>query len=485
MKRTFKKMKDGRQNGTKFWPLILGTAVFTGCAHFQPQPISPEKTAEQLESRRLDDAGLKKYLEQNLGREIKNWPQTNWDLPELTLVAFDFHPSLEVARAQWLAAAAGLKTAGARPNPSVTILPGYDSQIPGNYSPWFLPVTFDLPIETSGKRGKRMAEAEKYAEAAHWNYVSAAWQIRSGVRASLLDFNIAGRRAGLLQKQFAAQKEIVELLQQRFEQGEISRIELTTAQIALNKTLLDLSDALSKQAEARSRLGEALGLTAEALQGEELNFDFSTRDVKALTSTEARRVALQSRADIMAALANYAAAEAELRLQVARQYPDLHLGPGYAWNYGNTGDNQWTLGLTLELPVLDQNQGPIAEAEAQRKLAAAKFVELQSQVVGEIDRAVASYSVVRQQAQTGNEVLAAEQQQQKSAEAQLKAGAGSTLDVLSTQLELSNAALAQLDNEAKLQTAFGALEDALQCPAESISAVIDSITSDKPNHISK
>jgi outer membrane protein TolC len=479
------KMNNGRQNGMKFWPLIPGIALFTGCAHFHPQPILPDKTAAQLETRRLDDADLKKFLEQNLGREIKNWPQTNWDLPELTLVAFDFHPSLEVVRAQWVAAAAGLKTAGARPNPSATFLPGYDTQIPGNYSPWYVPVTFDLPIETAGKRGKRMAEAEKYAEAARWNYVSAAWQIRSGVRGSLLDFNIAERRAGLLHKQFAAQKQIVELLQRRLDAGEISRIELTTAQIALNKTQLDLSDARSKQAEARSRLGEALGLTEAALNGEEFNFDFSMRDVKALTSTEARRVALQSRADILAALANYAAAEAGLRLQTARQYPDLHLGPGYAWNYGNAGDSQWSLGLTLELPILDQNQGPIAEAEAQRKLAAAKFVELQSQVIGEIDRAVAGYGVAREQAQTGNDVLAAEQQQQKSAEAQLKAGEGSPVDVLSAQLELSNAALAQLDNEAKLQTALGALEDALQRPADIISAVIKSISADNHNQSQK
>src|SRR5271157_1500470 len=310
LKRTFKKMKNWGQSGLKLWPLLLGTALFTGCAHFQAQPISPEKTAAQLESRRLDDAGLKKFLEQNLGHEMKNWPRTNWDLQELTLVAFDFHPSLEVARAQWLAALAGLKTAGARPNPSVSVIPGYDSQIPGNYSPWLVPVTFDLPIETAGKRGKRIAEAEKNAGAARWNLVSAAWQIRGGVRASLLDFDIAGRRAGLLQKQFAAQQQMVKLLQQRFEAGEISRPEVTTARIALNKTQLDLSDARLKQAAARSRLGEALGLTEAALNGEELNFDFSTRDVKALTSTDARRVALQSRADILAALANYAAAEA-------------------------------------------------------------------------------------------------------------------------------------------------------------------------------
>jgi outer membrane protein TolC len=451
------------------------SSLLAGCAHFQSMPLAPEKTAAQLDARRLDDAGLKKFLEQNLGHELKNWPQTNWDLPELSLVAFYFHPSLEVARTQWLVAQAGLKTAGARPNPSVTVTPGYDSQIPGNYSPWLVPVTFDIPIETAGKRGKRIAEAEKVSESARWNFVSAIWKIRSDVRVSLLDLKISERREDLLQKEFSAQQQIVKLLQQRFDTGEISRLEFTAAQIALNKTQLDLSDAQSKKSDARSRLAEALGLSEAALDGEGLDFDFSPPDANALTSDDARSLALRSRADILGALADYAAAEADLRLEIAKQYPDLHFGPGYAWNSGNAGDNQWSLGLTLELPILDQNQGPIAEAEARRKLAAAKFIELQSQVIGEIDRAVAGWRVAQEQLKTGNDLLDAEQEQQKSAQAQLEAGAADQLDSLNAQMEFDSASLAQLENETQLQRALGQLEDALQSPLTLADSVIQEI----------
>jgi len=454
---------------------MLSTGLFAGCAHFQPQPLEPESTAAQLESRRLDDAGLEKFLEQNLGHELQTWPQTSWDLQSLTLAAFYFHPSLEVARDEWLVAQAGLKTAGARPNPSVSVTPGYDSQIPGNYSPWLVPVTFDLPIETAGKRGKRIAEAEKVAESARWDFVSAIWKIRSDVRANLLDLKISERRVDLLRQPFSEQEQIVKLLGQRFDAGEISRPELTTAQIALNKTQLDLSDALSKESDSRSRLAEALGLSEAALGGEDLNFDFSTGDAEALTSADARSLALRTRADILGALAGYAAAEDDLQLEVAKQYPDLHLGPGYAWNNGNAGDNQWSLGLTLELPILDQNQGPIAEAEARRKLSAAKFIELQSQVIGEIDRAVSAWRVAKEQLETGNISLAAEERQQKSAQAQLEAGAADQLDSLNAQLELDSASLAQLENETQLQEALGALEDALQSPLTLPDSVIQQI----------
>jgi outer membrane protein, heavy metal efflux system len=464
----------------RFRPFILGSFLVAGCVHYQPQPVSPEQTAALLESRRLDDPGLRPFLEQNLGYKLQNWPLDGWDLNSLTLAAFYFHPSLDVARAQWLVAAAEVKTAGARPNPSVTLNPGYDSQIPGNYSPWLVPVTFDLPIETAGKRGKRIAEAEKVSETARWNFISAAWQIRRDVRSSLLDLKISGQKADLLEQQFSAQKQIVALLQQRFAAGEISRPELATAQIALNKTQLNLSDAESAIAAAHAHLAEALGLSEAALNGENFKFVFSKPGLAELTAPEARAVALRSRADILAALADYAAAEDDLRLQIARQYPDLHLGPGYAWNYGNAGDNQWSLGVTLELPILDQNQGPIAEATARRKLAAAKFIELQSQVIAGIDRAIAGLRAAREQLKNGNELITVERWQEKSMQAQLAAGAAEQLDVLNARLETGSALLTQLDNEAKLQSAIGELEDALQRPTDSLAVAIVNMAAEDP-----
>lgn len=464
----------------RFRPFILGSFLVAGCVHYQPQPVSPEQTAALLESRRLDDPGLRPFLEQNLGYKLQNWPLDGWDLNSLTLAAFYFHPSLDVARAQWLVAAAEVKTAGARPNPSVTLNPGYDSQIPGNYSPWLVPVTFDLPIETAGKRGKRIAEAEKVSETARWNFISAAWQIRRDVRSSLLDLKISGQKADLLEQQFSAQKQIVALLQQRFAAGEISRPELATAQIALNKTQLNLSDAESAKAAAHAHLAEALGLSEAALNGENFKFVFSKPGLAELTAPEARAVALRSRADILAALADYAAAEDDLRLQIARQYPDLHLGPGYAWNYGNAGDNQWSLGVTLELPILDQNQGPIAEATARRKLAAAKFIELQSQVIAGIDRAIAGLRAAREQLKNGNELITVERWQEKSMQAQLAAGAAEQLDVLNARLETGSALLTQLDNEAKLQSAIGELEDALQRPTDSLAVAIVNMAAEDP-----
>ena len=72
-------------------------------------------------------------------------------------------------------------------------------------------------------------------------------------------------------------------------------------------------------------------------------------------------------------------------------------------------------------------------------------------------------------------MLAAEQQQQKSAQAQLQVGAADQLDSLNAQLELDSASLAQLENETQLQQALGQLEDALQSPLTLPDSVVQQI----------
>jgi len=461
----------------KRWLIVAPVFLLAACAHYAPEPLSPDRTAFQLAARRLDDPGLKDFLQKNLGREVAQWPLAQWNLDELTLAAFYFHPALEVARVQWLAARAGETTAAARLNPSVTVNPSYDSGIPGNYSPWIVPVTFDVPIETAGKRGKRIAEAIQVSESARWSFVSAAWQIRSGVRTALESLKMAERRHAVLKEQVAVQEKIVTLLKQRFAVGEISQPELTLAEIALNRSQLDLAATEAARADARSRFAESLGVPQGAVAGLHTEFDFSPVLQTKTEVAAARDLALRGRADVLAALADYAAAEADLSLQVARQYPDLHLGPGYAWNNGNAGDNQWSLGLTLELPILDQNQGPIAEAKARRQLQSAKFLALQAQIIAQTDRAVAGLEAARAQQRLNRVQRDEARHQLNSVKDQVKAGAGEPLDLLSAQLEFYTTELAGLDGENLLATAVGELEDALQQPEPAVAKAVENMSS--------
>jgi outer membrane protein TolC len=453
--------------------IILSLAGLTGCAHFVSQPLAPAQTAVQLESQGLSDPGLRRFLEQNLGRTLPVWPLPEWNLTTLTLAAFYYQPSLAVARAQWGVSEAGVKTAGGRPNPTLTLLPGYDTTATV-ISHWLPLGSLDWPVETAGKRGKRIAGAQAQADSARWDIITTAWQVRANVRDTLLDWQIAERRSVLLEQECALQAQIVQRLEQRAAAGEVARPELVTAQIARRRMESDRLAAQAQSSDARARLAGALGLGTAALAGIKVAADLPADLPPALTAPEARRVALTTRSDIMGALADYAAAEDDWKLEIAKQYPDVHVNPGYQYNQG---DNQWLLGVTLELPVLNQNQGPIAEAEARRKLAAAKFMALQAQVISQLDQAAANYQRAQEQLASGENLSQAEGEQAAATEAQLKAGAADQFDLLAAQLDQAGTTLSQLDNTAQLLRARGALEDALQQPLDALTpAVFQNLT---------
>jgi outer membrane protein TolC len=255
------------------------------------------------------------------------------------------------------------------------------------------------------------------------------------------------------------------LLEQRLAAGAVARTELTLPRIALTRAGADYAAAARLAAEARARVAEAIGVPVKALDGVELRFDLAlAADVgRELTSNEARRHALLGRPDVLAALAEYAASQSALQLEIAKQYPDVHLNPGYQFDQG---EHKWTLGISVELPVFNQNQGPIAEAKAKREESAARFLAVQAKVIADIDRALAGRAAAIEQVERQAGLTKLAQQQSATAENLLKAGASDKLEFASAQLEAAANELAYLDAQVLAQQAQCQLEDAIQRPVE-------------------
>jgi outer membrane protein TolC len=444
--------------------IVLASVVLAGCARFEPRPLAPSQTAADLEQRSLANPALRAFLEKNLKRGLPDWPPAEWDEQMLTLVAFYFHPSLDVARARWGVARAGIKTAAARPNPVLSVVPGGSLNKVGT-SPWEPLASLDFPFETAGKRGYRMAQASQLSEAARLNIADAAWQVLNNLRLSLLDYAAARQRAGLLQQQLQLQEQIVALLEQRSRVGAVARTDLTLPRLALTRVEADYADAARQAAEAQVRIAEALGLPLRGVEGAGFRFPLALAPEESsdLTSSEARRQALLGRADILSALAEYAASQSALQLEIAKQYPDLHFNPGYMFD---EGEHKWTLGLSMELPVLNRNQGPIAEAKARRQEVAARFVALQARVIAQIDGALATRAAALDQVRRQGRLTQLAREQSAAAEALFKAGAADKLELASAQLEAGASNLVFLEAQVKARQAVAQLEDAIQRPLQ-------------------
>ncbi len=443
---------------------IMASILVTlgGCATFHPQPLSPGKTVEEFNDRSLENPGLRAFLEAN--HVVAPMPGQAWTLKQLTLAAFYYQPALAEARARLLAARAARITAGERPNPSISVTPGYDAQIPDNPTPWLVPLSIDWPIETAGKRGYRLANTFHLAQAARWNLVGTVWQVRSAVRAALLDLYAARQTESLLARQETAQCNVLRMLEGQVAVGSVSSYEVTQARIALDTTSLARQAAAARYRQARVALAKALGVPIRALKAVRFSFAPLKTFPRRLTRPEVRRWALLNRADVRSALADYAASQSELQLQIANQYPDIHLGPGYAYNAGSAGDNEWDLGLTLTLPVLNQNQGPIAQAKANRKLAAARFLAVQTAAISRIDSALAGYQAALREVATADGLLKSLRRRLVSVRAQVQAGELQPLALANAQVAFNAGVQNRLNVLIEAQRALGRLEDAVQSP---------------------
>jgi outer membrane protein TolC len=370
-----------------------------------------------------------------------------------------FSSALDAARARVAESQAAIASAGARPNPSLGIAPGVPS-------PYLFNLDFSVPIETAGKRRHRIRSARSLDQAARFDLADSAWKVRSGVRLALLNYLLATRSLDLLRSEETIRGEQVDLLQQRFSVGEIPRPEVDLAHIELSKAHLAVNAVEGQLGEAKAALAASIGVPVAGLQG----FDFSWTEfdsppsAESLSPKDIQRDAVLNRLDVRRSLSRYAAAEADLQLEISKQYPDLQIGPGYTYEERN---NFFVVGVSTTLPLFNRNQGPIAEAEARRKEAAASFLEKQAQVIAGSERALALYQAALKELTEVDQTLNKLQDSQlRMMQQSVQLGEDDRLSLNGVQLQSTVLARARLDALARAQSALGELEDAVQRPLD-------------------
>lgn len=447
--------------------VVASTMLLGGCAApaVPPSSLTAESGAASFTARSLQDPGLQRFLRENLGHEV-----TAWDFESLCWVGFYYQPSLELARAQWATARAAQQTAAQRQNPSLTLTPGYDFTKQAGVSPWMPAVNLDLPLTTGNKRAHQQEITRFDAEVARLGVFTAAWQMRADLRKALADASSATRRVAVLRRQSDVQRKLLQLLEQRFNAGAAAAADVSTVRSASLRAEAAAADAESQSATARTRVAAALGIPVATLDGVALPPPSNAPVLTGNAVAAARRLALQSRSDVLAALAKYESAQAALELELAKRIPDVHLGPGYQYDQGL---NKWSLGITFELPVFNQNQGPIAEAVSRRAEAVAQFNVVQNQAITAIDTAVAELTAAAAQMNHARELQTEVQKQSAFAQQRLEQGSADQVEVQSAQLDVATAESAIVDAENAYAVASGDLEDALQVPFPNLAALAD------------
>ena len=445
-----------------FLTLGMICLIFAGCATYQAKPLKPAAFETQFYARSLMNVNLKKFIARQPIKLHPGFPQVQ-NLSTLVAAGWYYSPALRVQLAQLDVDAANMITASQSPNPTVALSPTYATNVAPGINPWILGFNFTIPIETAGRREDRMAQAKALTQAGRYDLGQIAWNVRQAVRQALIHYSFAHRQVRLLRQQAHNTAMILSLIQSRFQAGGISRPVYTAAEIQAHQAVLALVAAQGQVRQSRIQLAAAISLPARALRNVKFTYSqlMTTPPVRKLNMKQLSRAALLNRMDIQSLLAQYQAAEAALKLQIARQYPNIDIGPGYKFNQGA---NEFTLGFAMALPIFNQNQGAIAAANAQRLVIAAELEQKQTTVITQIRSVLSYYRSALRQLRTADAIEIQARTQLRATRSAFKAGAQSRLALSEAQLTLNTFAQAALQARISAVVALENLEDILEAP---------------------
>lgn len=426
--------------------LLIFSGFTASCAKekYTAKPLDAKQVSAKILSKSLAEDGFKAYLVKQ-GYAESAWPIQQWGLDELTYAALYFNPKLDVAKAQLALANTSITTANQRQNPTLGATLARSDRANGDISPWSYGLDVSIPIVTNNKRETQVEEAERLRDAAQLSVAEMAWQLRSQIAKDLMLYHENAALQQALTVESNTHSNIVSMLEKRVAAGLMGNSILNDAKLLQQTNQNTLQALATQQVELKAAIAADIGVSSElnnniAIKPFEL--DNVLKQQSSLLSSKDKSPqnqitllqenALLNRLDIRRSLAKYAAAEAKIKLEVAKQTPDIALTPGYIFEFG---DRIWSLGFSSLLSLLNKNQTLIAEAKNLREIEGAQFEALQTRIIGDLNSAYASYQSSLQQVHQMQTQLALQLKQHQTLQKQLDAGLADRL--VFTQSKLS------------------------------------------------
>ncbi len=367
--------------------IILVVSQFCSCGFisYQAKPNNPAENVAAFNQKNPNSPQFYEFLALN-GHAIA-LPIQTWDLTTLIDCALFFNPSLDVARAKLKLADAASTTAAERPLPNLNATTSDSNQANNDISPFGLSLGIDLPFETANKRDIRIESARHLTNVAQLQIAQTAWQLRYQVTNTYYAIQYNQALVVLLTAEDALRKDVVAMYTRRVDAGMASNVELSIVNLQLKAAIAALNAQQQESAVLRAALASDLGLPIDIVNLMVIKAD--DKAILKVKTDDAVKLALLNRIDVRIALEQYAVAESKLKLAIAKQYPDLIVSPGYAYEFG---DKVWSLGISGLLTLLNKNRGAIKEATQLREVEAAQFMSLQANVISEANLATAQFN---------------------------------------------------------------------------------------------
>ena len=390
-----------------------------------------------------------------------DWPPLSWSVNDLARTSFFFNPDVQVLAAEFEIINADLEIAAQRANPVVEL--PFSLQLDNLDSPWLIGVVTNFLFERRDKRQARIDAARAYRNSYLVKLETHLWKTYNALHKEVVSYRNASLQSKLLATQVQLMQQAYQLLEKRQQLGQVSEFELNRQQLELRQLELQQASQAYRLNNARHRLIRRTGLQADKFSEQEFQLELKGLALPAYGEDEdyARSVLTSNHYSLREALANYNALEAELRLEIQKQYPDINLVNGFV---RDQSENVWSLAASWVMPVFHNNEAQIERALAERERQQRKILAIQSGLLSELARLQLNYREAKQ-AHSGAKMLLADlEKRDKTLSRQFELGYIDRLALYTSKIELVKARMAVLGVETDLLQSIVLLEDLLQDP---------------------
>jgi outer membrane protein, heavy metal efflux system len=379
------------------------------------------------------------------------------------LAAADGSPALGVAAASIEEARGRLEQArmyGHNPAIGASAGPVFG---PGSGTVYDFEVGLSQAIELGGKRRARERVAGAERDAAVESVAAMRSSLRAEIRRTFELAIVAKARVATTTENELAARELQEAARERLRAGASTQTDVNVAGAALGRAMAAKQAAERDLLLARQALGDVLGSPGVDLEptGAMPAFPKPPRDENQLVAQ-----ALDARRDLAAARRVESARAADVDLADALAVPDPELS--VAWARSAVEDTHAVIvGIRLEVPLWNRNQGNRGAARALRSRATVEAKALTNRIDREVRTAARRYrAALDGLAAFDQQVVGTLAENLKLARETLAAGKMGLLDVNNVRRDLVESQLTYLDSIAEAVEARAALERAIGRPLE-------------------
>jgi cobalt-zinc-cadmium efflux system outer membrane protein len=307
-------------------------------------------------------------------------PNQRLSLSELTRAVVANNPAFLAAQQARNTAAASVITAGALPNPRLEVQDGNNTaRLPASIAGRVQGMGVSQLIENSTLRQARVEGARAFEAGALYQTAITRNELVAQVQLRAYEYLLRRAEAGAATEALALLEQVRERVRLRVESGEAARYEIIKADA-------EIISARQRQQSSTLQAEQSL-LSLNRLAAGQLpaqwTLDASLNDPVSLTDlAQLQAQALADNPELKALQAELDRAGAQVRVARASRWPGVEL------RYNQVREPEIThstVGLSVQVPLFDQRQGPMAEAsselERQRTRLSGRQAELQQQIL--------------------------------------------------------------------------------------------------------